>query len=198
MSLEKLLEDFMQYLYDSVLYDETFGMLKWKKIIRDFLKNHDFPKERCRICKKEQPFYCLECFKRVVTIMLKQRIKRRPPLYIRSSKRRKEKGDDFEKLVKRLLEASGWFVFQCKDSKPLDLIAHGFTKWGKRKVYFVECKSHHTLFHNQFERLQKIAERLEAPVMVVYLDVDGVIKVRRIYANYWLHGKFEDLVEGKL
>lgn len=36
--LRKKLYKFMQYLYDEVLFDETFGQLDWGEIIDKFLR----------------------------------------------------------------------------------------------------------------------------------------------------------------
>jgi len=103
------------------------------------------------------------------------------------------KGRRFEYRIKKLLEKHGWIVFRLAGSKPLDLIA-----FQGLKVYFLECKATPTLTGEEWKRLRQWSDKLRSPIMNVYRDYDGKLKVRKIHWDFYFDYTFDELLEGIL
>jgi len=150
--------------------------------------------EKCIVCKRQKAEYCKGCLKLIAVEVVKRMVKGKPPRYICSHKLSTvEKGSKFEVEIVQTLERHGWIVFRCHRSRPLDLIAYR-----EGKIYFVECKSHAVLFHEEWSRLQKLSRMLNQPIMNVFRDIDDKLKVRVIGTHSWLLRDFENLLKGEL
>jgi len=170
---------------------EDFSKPSWNHGKR---QEESFVMGKCTICEQKEAKYCRTCLKLLVVEAVKRFIKRKPPRYILSHGRSTvEKGSRFEVEIVRFLERHGWIVFRCHRSRPLDLIAYR-----SGKVYFIECKSHAVLFHEEWSRLQKLSRRLNQPIMNVFKDIDGNLKVRVIGPHSWLLKTIDKLLRGEL